>query len=299
MIREQRSERRSGRVRGPGPRCRLSAVVLCLVVAFFAAATARTEGAADGEPAFGITAWFVKPPRPFRESPLLVRVWGENTYGNQVQSTAHISVPEGIQVVSGPTLSVASSSVGRRAKPERKWQILLRPLSPGVYEIRGTLRIDAGPDHGVDETDFVIPLEVRGDTVLARSPRPTRFEHVREGQRYRYAGRYLVPIDSSEAVLQDEIDQKPQVVRQEAAACSTCAGTLPAVVPLVVMVGSDGLLREARYLDIIEVGEEIDPTIVQAAKEALVKWAFAPATSRGRPVADYLVVRVPVKTPGT
>lgn len=272
----------------------------CLVVVLLGTlAPTLAGGAAEGEPAFGITAWFVKPPRLSQESPLVVRVWGENTYGNRVESTVQISVPEGIRVVSGPTFSVASSSAGRHARSERKWKILLRPTKPGVYEIRGTLRIDAGTDRGVDEAEFAIPLEVQSDTVVAGSPRPTRFEHVQQGQRYRYADHFLVPIDSSEALLQEEIDQKPQVVRQEAAVCSVCAGTLPAVVPLVLMVGSDGLLREARYLDIIEVGEEIDPTIVQAAKEALPRWIFAPATSRGRPVADYLVVRVPVKAPGT
>jgi hypothetical protein len=274
--------------------------VLCLSLALAlstALAPALAAAAAEGEPVFGITAWFVKPPRLLQESPLLVRVWGENAYGTRIESTAQIFVPEGIRVLSGQTFSVESPSTAKRAKPERKWQVLLRPEESGVYRIRGTLRIDAGPDRGVDEAEFAIALEVRGDTVLAGSPRPTRFEHVREGQRYRYADRYLVPIDSSEALLQEEIDRKPEVVRQAAAACSACAGTLPAVVPLVVMVGSDGLPREARYLDIVEIGEEIDPTIVEAAKRALAGWEFAPASSRGRPVADYLVVRVPVKAP--
>jgi len=277
----------------------IRALLLLTIALIGALIPAPAPGAAEGEPEFGITAWFAKPPLLSKDAPLLVRVWGENAYGNPIGSTALITVPEGIRVISGATFSAVSASGGKRAKSERKWQIVLRPTDIGIYEIRGTLTIDRGPDRGVDEAEFAIPLEVRSDTSFAGPPRPTRFEHVRAGQRYRYAGSYLVPIDSSEVMLQEEIDQKPRVVHQETAACSTCAGALPARVPLVVMVGSDGLLREARYLDIIEVGEEIDPTIVRVAEEALARWVFAPATSRGRPVADYLVVRVPVKAPGT
>ncbi len=255
---------------------------------------ARANPGAEGEPSFGISAHFLRPPRLHQETPLLVRVWGENTYGGRVTGTAHISVPEGVQVVSGQTLSVSSRWGGARAKPERKWQVVLVPRRSGSYEIRGTLKIDAGPERGIDETDFVLPLEVRADTVIySRAPRPTRFEHVMEGRRFRYGGQYLVPIDSSEAVLQDEIDRRAQIVRQEAVVCSTCTGVLPAMVPLVVMVGRDGLSREARYLDISDE-ETIDPTVVAAAKEALAHWEFAPAASRGRPVADFLVIRVRV-----
>ena len=267
------------------------------MVLLLSTAHALANPGAEGEPWFGISAHFLRAPRLYGETPILVRVWGENRYGRSVTSSVHITVPEGIEVISGQTLSVTSPTGGLRAKPERKWQVVLVPRRQGSYEIRGTLKIDAGPERGVDETDFVLSLEVGPDTVIySRAPRATRFERVWEGQRYRYAGQYLVPIDSSEAVLQDEIDRRPEVVRQTAATCSACSGDLPVLVPLAVIVGKDGLPREARYLDISEEGT-IDPAIVAAAKEALPQWQFAPASSKGRPVVDFLVIRVPVKAP--
>jgi len=193
---------------------------------------------------------------------------------------------------------VTPLSSRRRAQSERRWRIVVRPTRPGLYVVRGTLTIDAGEERGVDETEFVLPLEVRPDTVVyARAPRATRFENVRGGQRYRYAGRYLVPIDTTEALLEEEIDQKPKPTHQEIALCPACPGPLPALVPMVVMVGSDGTVRESRYLELDEEGT-LDPASVAAARGALEKWRFEPARSRNRPVADYTVVRVPVRAVG-
>ena len=261
-------------------------------------APACARPGAEGEPAFGISAYFTGKPEISQTTLLLVRVWGEKSYGHPVVGVARVSVPDGIEVVAGDTVRVARVSPRSRTKSERRWQIMIRPTRLGSYVIRGALRIDAGPAGGVDETDFVLPLEMRPDTVIsARAPRATRFENVRDGQRYRYAGRYLVPIDSSEALLQDEIDQRPKAAQKKEAFCPACPGPLPAVVPFVAMVGSDGRLRESRYLDIDEEGT-LDPAVVAAARDALGMWAFEPARAKDRPVADYTVVRVPVKAAG-
>ena len=69
---------------------------------------------------------------------------------------------------------------------------------------------------------------------------------------------------------------------------------MPTVVPFVVMVGSDGRVRESRFLDIQEQGTT-DPALVAAASAALSSWQFEPAKANGLPVADYVVVHVPVK----
>jgi hypothetical protein len=256
---------------------------------------ARANPGAEGEPAFGISAHYVGAPRLLKPTPLRIRVWGEDTYGRPVVSVVRVSVPDGIEVVSGDTVHVTRVSNRGRRQAERRSSIVIRPTKLGSYVIRGSLRIDAGEDRGVDETEFVLPLEVRADTVLyARAPRVTRFENVRGGQRYRYAGRYLVPIDTTEALLEEDIDQKPRPSRQEIALCPACPGPLPTVIPLVVMVGSDGVVRETRFLDLDEQGA-VDPASVEAARRAVEKWVFEPARAGDRPVADYTVVRVSVR----
>jgi hypothetical protein len=60
------------------------------------------------------------------------------------------------------------------------------------------------------------------------------------------------------------------------------------------MVGSDGKVKESRFLDIQEQGTT-DPSLVAAASAVLSSWKFEPARSGSLAVADYVVVRVPVK----
>ena len=260
-------------------------------------APAHAGYGAEGEPSFGISGYFKSPPRLNEPTTLLVRVWGEDSYDVPVMSRARISLPEGIQVISGDTVSVAHVDRHTRHRAERLVELTIRPVRYGSYVLRGWLSINAGEDRGVDETDFHLPFTIEPDsTHYAHAPRPTRFENVRHGQRYRYGGRYLVPIDSTQALLEEEITAKPHATHQEAAACHGCEGPLPTIVPFVVMVGADGKLRESRFLDIQEQNQgTTDPAWIEAAKQALVKWEFEPARAGALPVADYLVVRVPVR----
>jgi hypothetical protein len=271
------------------------ALVFALAAASIAAAPARAGLGAEGEPAFGISGYFKSPPKLNQPTTLQIRVWGENEYEPPATSVARISIPDGIEVLSGDTVSVVHVDRRTRRRPERVFQLMIRPAHYGSYLIRGRLAIDAGEMHGSDETDFTLPLTIQPDTVTyARAPRPTRFENVRRGQRYRYGGRYLVPIDSSQALLEEEITEKAKPTVQEAASCHGCPGPLPTVVPFVVMVGSDGRVRESRFIDMQEQGTT-DPALVAAASAVLSRWQFEPAKANGLPVADYVVVHVPVR----
>ncbi|MBI4363871.1 MAG: hypothetical protein HY568_00420 [Candidatus Latescibacteria bacterium] len=84
-----------------------AALMLLLGFAFgLGARPARANPGAEGEPAFGISAYHVEPPQLLEATPLLVRVWGEDTYGRPIESVARVSVPDGIDVVSGDTVRV-------------------------------------------------------------------------------------------------------------------------------------------------------------------------------------------------
>jgi hypothetical protein len=265
-------------------------------LASVAVSTAAANPGSEGEPAFGISGWFNSPPpRLDLTGEILIRIWGEDAYDPPVTSVARISLPDGIELVSGDTVSVNQVVKRSRKRVERVMRLVIRPVRTGRYIIRGRLGIDAGPERGADETEFLLPLEIGPDTPTeAHAPRVTRFETVRHGQRYRYAGPYLVPIDSTQALLEEEITLKARPKEQEPARCPDCPGPLPAVVPFVVMVGSDGSVRETRYLDIQEEGA-IDPLVVTYAAEALARWKFEPARAKDLAVADYLIVRVPVR----
>ena len=274
--------------------CRALAFVCALGAASIQAAPARAGLGAEGEPAFGISGYFKSPPKLDQAITLQIRVWGENDYEPPATSVARIVIPDGIRVISGDTVSVTRVDRLTKRRPERVILLVIRPERYGTYLIRGSLRIDAGEARGVDETDFYLPLDIQPDGVTyARAPRSTRYENVRHGQRYRYAGLYLVPIDSTQALLEEEITRKARPTVQEAATCHSCPGPLPTVVPFVVMVGSDGRVRESRFLDIQEEGTT-DPALVAAASEVLSRWEFEPAMANDLPVADFVVVRVPI-----
>jgi hypothetical protein len=269
------------------------AAILLLVVAL--APPARGNLGAEGEPTFGISGWFKTLPRLNQPTTLLVRIWGGDASEHPITSAARISVPEGIELVSGDTVSVVRADRRSRRRTERVVQLVIRPSRYGTFVIRGRLAIDGGEEHGSDETDFELPLTLEADSLIAeQAPRMTRYENVRHGQRYRYAGRYLVPIDSTQALLEEEITEKPKPTAQDTAFCHSCPGPLPTVVPFVVMVGRDGRIRDSWFLDMQEEGT-VDPALVAVASAALARWPFQPAKAGERPVADYVVVRVPVR----
>ncbi|HZE18868.1 MAG TPA: hypothetical protein VE402_01990 [Candidatus Angelobacter sp.] len=279
-----------------GPAASILAPLAVLAALSMAAPAAGAGYGNEGEPAFGISGYFKTPPKLNESSTLLVRIWGEDSYDVPITSTARLSIPDGIEVLLGDTVSVNYVAWhARHRKPERLLLLTIRPKSYGSYVIHGSLSIQGGLDYGRDETDFDLPFTLSPDSATyARAPRATRFEIVRNGQRYRYSGRYLVPIDSTQGLLEEEITSKPKPLVQTAAACHVCPGPLPAMVPFVVMVGSDGTVRESRFLDISEEGT-IDPTLIAAAGGSLKSWQFEPARAGSLAVADYVVVRVPVK----
>jgi hypothetical protein len=244
----------------------IAAILLLVAVT---ASPARANLGAEGEPAFGISGWFRSPPRLNEASTLLVRIWGGDGYDHPVTSVARISIPDGLEIVSGDTVSVARADRHSRKRAERVVSLVIRPVRAGSYVIRGRLEIDAGEERGTDETDFNLPLTLEPDTLsVVHAPRVTRYENVRHGQRYRYAGRYLVPIDSTQALLEEEITAKAKPTVEGVGSCHGCKGPPRSLVPFVVMVGSDGRVRESRFLDMQEEGST-DPNLVAAAGAAL------------------------------
>jgi len=96
---------------------------------------------------------------------------------------------------------------------DRRWIMTIRPRQAGRCELRLHLQVQLGAKWGVDQTDLVTALEIRTDSIrVIEPPHPTRFERLHDGQRFRFADGYLVPIKTSEALLESEIAVKPRVL---------------------------------------------------------------------------------------
>jgi len=250
-------------------------------------------------PEFGVSAYFMERPRYLTVSSILVIAWGGPQYDSLAVGQVRMELPPGIAWVWGDTLrDVAVSSYSRRPMSDRRWEVVILPERTGRYEVRLNLRIDGGPDRGVDETEFVMPLEVRTDSVRSlQPPPPTRFERVRGQERFRFADGYLVPIDTTEALLESEIEVKPYVLGSTLEAAPQGLAAPAGGVPFVAMVGKDGQLLGAQFLEEVG-GPNYDPRLIDAARRSIDHWRFAPALAHGHTVADYVIVRVHFGPPG-
>ncbi len=232
---------------------------------------------------FEFFAWFTRSPaRPGQTGTLRVSMRGD--YADSVRGEARIVLPAGIRLVAGDTLHRA-----RPTGPEAEWELVIQPLVVGRHEVRAYLRIeDLG--HNVDEGEFVLPLEVKTDTVLVGGSQTIRTEFVHGNQRYRYGGEYLVPIDGPEYIMQGDIASKPRILQRQSAVDSLGRTASAVRLPFVVFVDRQGRLRDARLR-----GGSRNAQLEQLAKETLQRWTFAPAVTRaGQPVDDWLEVRVEV-----
>lgn len=236
----------------------------------------------EGAERFAFGAWVMGAPR--LGQPITLRVTMRGEYADTVTGLARVSLPAGAQLVSGDTL--------RRAHPARgdaEWEIRFLPALVGRHEIHGVLRIEdvGGP---VDESEFVLPLEVKTDTVLVGGSQTIRTEHVRGRQRYRYGGEYLVPIDGPEYITQGDIMSKPRILQRQSAVDSLSRSASVVRVPFVVFIDRQGRLRDARLR-----GGSRNTLLERLARQALQRWTFAPAmTKAGHPVDDWLEVGVDV-----
>jgi len=238
-------------------------------------------------------------PRYLTATSILVIVWGATQYDSLAVGEVQVELPSGIALLSGDTLRhVLISPYSRRPMSDLRWVVSILPEQTGHQEVRLKLRIDGGSKRGVDETEFVMPMEVRTDSVrLVPPPHSIRFERVREGKRYRFADGYLVPIDTTEAFLESDIEVKPRILSSTVAPPPPGSKIPAGGIPFVVLVAKDGRLLGVEPLE-APGGPIYDPQVIGAAESSIERWRFAPAQARGQSVPDYLVVRAQFGPPG-
>ena len=240
----------------------------------------------EGAPAVGFSATWRSLPRLGQPARLRFSMAGR--FDTTAVGTAHIRLPEGLQLVSGDTLYR-----GHPQGPTRYWSIVVVPQRTGLFEIRGTLAVQLSGEGTVDELDLALAFRVDRDSADVGSSRLTRAETVRAGKRFRYGGKYLVPIEAPEQVTQAEIERngtKAAVRSSTQGHCPNCGTKEGIEAKFVVFVDATGAVVAARPL------RALSPDVERAARQALDGWIFEPTRIRGRPVPDWLQVTVPVAT---
>jgi len=173
--------------------------------------------------------------------------------------------------------------LGPTGAGNKNWPVRLVTKGDGPRRIAATIRIGHPGGPAIDEQEVVLDVVLRGGLVQVErkeSVRATRLEH---GQRFRYGGKYLVAIDSSEKE-RPRIDTRPLLKRGYVATCPRCVSDSQKV-DLVVTVGRTGRITWIRPRTPWE--PQIDPEVLAAATQAAKKWRFTPARASGKPVADW------------
>lgn len=225
----------------------------------------------------------------------IVLQFGARYYPASARASLHIEVPAELRLLRGDTLVT-----GRLEEVRGRWTYLLLPQRPGQYEVRGRVTIDGGAQ-GTDEGEFTMPITVGPDSIAVEHSRYVRLELLKEGQRYRYADWWLVPLDSTERpAVQADLEVRGAHARPTAPAAATChrcsSSAMPDSVHFVVIIGPDGRLRDWKLLgSSLRRGHRPDPEVAAAAETTLKNMTFQPAEAGGHAVSDFVYVAIPVR----
>ncbi len=208
-------------------------------------------------------------------------------YDSTATGILRLRLPDGLSLVSGDTLFR-----GHPAGEDNAWVVTLKVDRPGHFEIHGRLEVTSWL--GTDEGDVLLAFESLPDTAMVERSRVVRSETVRDGQRYRYGGQFLIPIQQREDLTQNDIErfgQRASGPQELKAVCTSCNGSTAIVVRMVAFVAADGKLVESRTRI---PDKKLGKDLITAAKIALNAAHFRPARLKGKTVADWVLVDVRV-----
>ena len=219
-------------------------------------------------------------------------LWGvtakafSDQHSKDTAATLRIEVGKSAAVADGETVQTVYPA--RRARI----QLRMRTVSDGPLRIVGSLRIPGDNPTSYDYTETVMELDVRGDSISVLQSWVNQAVAVRNGNRFRYGGEYLVAIDDNEIDPPRQYLSRARVIRSESITCHNCADVDTLEVPIVVTVGRNGTVAWVRpgRLDNIKISDKVWSAIADGVK----RWEFRAAMSPRGPVADYLVLKVPV-----
>lgn len=271
-------------------RATLLIVVVCAMTAFSTACQAEEELQWVQQVPFGLSI-FASPQVPLFIDTLTIYVSASASAERGPSGVVHVRVPKGLELISGDTTFTVSPL--QRALPPHR--LLVRALYPGTFEVRGTLLIATRPDME-DRIELGLPISVVGDTLIPGYRILHRIETSRGGQRFRYAGGWLLPIDGTEDFDVAEFERhgvKTRPIQTATARCVGCPAATASSVRCLVLVDRNGRVKQSTVL-MPGQHSRTGPALVRAVRAALAKWRFQPAVLNGRPVSDRAYVEVPV-----
>lgn len=213
---------------------------------------------------------------------VLVQV-SASTRSEQGIAVARIKLSSSMTLLTGDT---AFTVPVRRVLPPRTLKL---HVPRGTHEIRATA-VAGEPGRNADLVEARLLIIITSDSVQASTSEILRAESTIEGQRYRYAGFWLVPLGADEDFSVAEFARagtKPKPVSPITARCSSCPASVDTVT-FVAVITRAGKVVQARPLG------AMSPLLAKAAGDALAKARFEPAKYHDTLITDWTHVRVAV-----
>jgi len=270
--------------------------ITCLIVVVAGAwprpATA-SKPLPEGVAQFGIGIW----PSSQTDSTgawTLVVETGSNRHPGTTTALARVEVGPGAVVVAGETSRSVHTSMYWKPR-DSKWSLYLRRTGVDPVLIRASLRIPGDSPSSYCYYECVLKLGFGGDAISVLENRTTVQVCVINGLRFRYGGEYPVAIDEDETEMPRGIEVRPVLLEGGEVPCHECGLSEPADVEMVVTVGTKGTVTWIRPEPLF--GAVVEPRVWSAVQDGVRKYRFLPARSQGRPVADYVMLKVRVVPP--
>ncbi len=251
------------------------------VVLLGALRPAAASFAPEGAPASTFFAAWDKPPVVGQAISFVIH-WDVTP---SVPGEIHVHLPAGVALVSGDTAYVGPAGPGGR-----QWRLTVIRTDSTTEPIRAEL---AASLDSMEREELEVELSCNLATPW-RNLRPShtvREELVREGQRYRYGGSVLVPIDSSARVTELDLERAHTRARAVPGRGVTSQSVqVSDTLRCIVVVRGSGAIRAVRF-----AGSA--PLWLRGPVEAELhrSWRFVPATFHGRGIDDWVTVDVPLR----
>lgn len=203
----------------------------------------------------------------------------------------HVSLPEGLHLVSGDTAFTAHISESTPATD----QIGVHVEKQGSYDVWATAEIGAAPGE-VDFVEVSMRVLVVGHTIHHSFSAVRRLECVRAGRRFRIAGPWLVPMDQGERFDPAEfqsVGTRARELPRPSIVCERCPSGVSDSVGFFVVIGKDGRVLQAELGGTMP-GRSRSKEVIDSARASLGLLRFEPARIGTAAVNDVIYISVPV-----
>jgi len=242
----------------------------------------------EGTREFGISLWAPEGEVKVDEWAIAVTVWNAAPEPGR-DGQVRISVGGAGTAIDGD---------GPRRIPVRKkgplgedWSLRIRRNGTGRVEVHGEVRFPGATPSSYELHEALLVFEVSESSVRLVESRTVRQISVRDGRKFRYAGPFLVALDDNDDEDPSQVEARPQLMQGPVIYCGGCGLLAPVEIPVVVTVGKGGKVTWVSAIGRLQ-GKIVSEASRSAIESGLAQFHFRPATSKGRPIADYASLTV-------